>query len=322
MIEETLVSIDLDDLGCYHHIHGLPEPTAAQAAVVLERALPRILTLLDGLGMRATLFVIGRDLERDQAAGGRGSRWLEQAVKDGHELGNHSYAHAYDLSAWTDSHMRDDLERCDGLLRALGAEVRGFRAPGYTHNRRLLLQVARRGYVYDSSALPSPAYYAAKLGVMSWMALTRRRSASMWGGARSFLGRREPHRLARLGIWEMPMSVTSGLRVPLIGTSVLAGPAWLRQRLLAAARKTPSLHLELHGLDFVDADADDVAAPLRKLQPELRAPLPERIDRLRELLRARPPATTVLAGVERRDAGALKGRAAKDRELNSSAAPP
>ena len=96
----TIVSVDLDDLACYHAIHGLAAPDPSHAGVVLERCLPRFLALFDELGVRATFFVVGRDLQRDLAAGGRGAALLRQALAAGHELGNHSFAHAYDLVRW------------------------------------------------------------------------------------------------------------------------------------------------------------------------------------------------------------------------------
>ncbi len=66
----TLVSVDLDDIECYHAIHGLRPPSVATAGVGLERWLPRFLELFDRLGVRATFFVIGRDLARDLEGGG------------------------------------------------------------------------------------------------------------------------------------------------------------------------------------------------------------------------------------------------------------
>src|SRR5690606_5927288 len=96
----TILSVDLDDLACYHAIHGLPPPAPEQAGVVLERCLPRFLRLLNELGARATFFVVGRDLERDMQGGGHGAALLGLAARSGHELANHSYSHAYDLVDW------------------------------------------------------------------------------------------------------------------------------------------------------------------------------------------------------------------------------
>jgi len=288
----TLVSVDLDDLACYHAIHGLEPPSATQQRIVIEHCLPRYLDLFDDLGVRATFFVIGRDLARDLEAGGRGADLLRRALAAGHELANHSYAHAYDLVRWPKARIAEDLHACDRLLREIGAPVVGFRAPGYTHNVSLLGQVAALGYRYDSSALPSPPYYLAKLGVMASMAIRGRHSRSMARGWQSFMGSRQPRYMSQLKLWEVPMSVSPYLRLPLIGTVLLAGPALLASVLRDVAARQPYCHLELHGLDLADPGdehkaGDGYAPELLTRQPELQVPLTVRLERLRALLRAR-----------------------------------
>lgn len=284
----TILSVDLDDLACYHAIHGLPPPTPEQAAVVLERCLPRFLRLFGELGVRATLFVIGRDLERDMQGPGHGAALLGLAAQSGHELGNHSYSHAYDLVDWSARQIYDDLRRCDALLRQLGATPRGFRAPGYCHNTLLLQQVGALGYRYDSSLMPSPTYYAAKVAAMAWIRLRGRRSQSRLRGLGSFLGPTRPHYLAEAGMWEVPISVSALLRLPMVGTFVLRGGPLYREAL-----RTESLHLELHALDLADPDSDPIDPALRARQPELRTPLDRRLTRLRELITARGGATSI-----------------------------
>ncbi|MEM7153412.1 MAG: polysaccharide deacetylase family protein [Myxococcota bacterium] len=286
-VPTTLVSVDLDDAACYHGIHGLPPPTAEQEEAGLERWLPRFLELFARTGTRATFFVIGRDLERDMQRAGRGAALLRQALAEGHELGNHSFAHAYDLVRWPASQQAADLEACDARLRELGATVQGFRAPGYTHDAGLMARVAALGYDYDSSVLPSPPYYAAKLAVMGHMALRGRRSQSLATGGRSFFGRARPYRRDDAPLWELPMSVSPLLRLPLIGTSLLSLSGPLAAGLRRAALARAHFHLELHGIDLADPDRDPVAAALRRLQPELRVPWRMRHDRLWELLSRR-----------------------------------
>jgi len=253
--------------------------------------------------VHATFFVIGRDLARDLEAGGAGAALLGRALAEGHELANHSYQHAYDLVSWPKERIVEDLRACDALLRRMGARVLGFRAPGYTHDDKLLSAVVNLGYRYDSSALPSPPYYAAKLMVMAWMAVRGRRSRSTARGWRSFLGARRPRYIDDFGLWEIPMSVSRYLRLPLIGTMLLAGPEPLANSLRAAAAKEPYFHLELHGLDLADSGGkgspgDGYTPELRALQPELQVPLPLRLDRLRGLLQSRGEAGPIQSVLE------------------------
>jgi hypothetical protein len=236
-------------------------------------------------------------------AGGRGAALLRQALTEGHELANHSYSHAYDLASWPSQRIAEDLKSCDGMLRQLGATPMGFRAPGYTHNDELLSEVAALGYRYDSSALPSPSYYLAKLGAMAWISLHRRRSCSTARGWRSFFGAKIPRYLERYGIWEIPMSVSSYLRFPMIGTLLLAGPEPLASLLRDAAVRQGYFHLELHGLDLADSGegdnpGDGYGQELLSLQPELRVPLSLRLERLRHLVTARGNAKPIISMVE------------------------
>ncbi len=285
----TIVSVDLDDLACYHAIHGLDAPPPAAAGTVLERCLPRFLELFAELGVRATFFVIGRDLQRDLGDGGRGATLLRQALLAGHELANHSFAHAYDMIGWSPAAIYEDLRRCDLLLRGLGARPVGFRAPGYTHDKQLLQQVAALGYRYDASLLPSPLYYAAKVAVIGWMAARGKTSRSTARGWQSFVGPTRPHYMPDCGLWEVPVSVSPVLRLPMVGTFVLAG----RAPLLREATSRRYLHLELHGIDLADPETDGYDAALRTRQPELGTPLATRLDRLRGLLTARGGATSI-----------------------------
>jgi hypothetical protein len=283
----TLVSVDLDPIGCYHAIHGLPSPASEHAGVVLARALPRFLDLFDELGVRATFFVVGADAEAALDAGA--AEPLARAVAGGHELGNHSHAHPYDLVRRPAAEVEADLARCDAVLRRLGAAPQGFRAPGYTHDAEMLACVARLGYRYDSSSLPSPSYFAAKLAAIAWHALHGRTSQSLARAPGPLFGARGPHRV-RAGdgeLWELPISVLGALRLPLVGTFALAGPGFVRGPLVRAALRADDVHLELHGLDLADADEDPIDPRLHRLQPELRTPLADRRARLADFLRAR-----------------------------------
>lgn len=278
----TAVSVDLDDLACYYAVHGI-ERGAPRLA--LTRWLPRFLDLFEALRIRATFFVIGRDLEVDLEAAGEGAEMLRAALAAGHELASHSYAHAYDMSLWSKPRIVGDLERCDAVLRAVGAAPRGFRAPGYTHSLAMLQALAEVGYAYDSSALPSPPYYLGKVAVMAAMAVRGRKSASVFGGASSFMGPRLPYRRRDVDLIELPMSVTPMTRLPIIGTTVLSGPDAMRRRLARRASTLPHLHLELHAIDLADPRTEPLGADL----PEVRIPLATRRARLETLLRRRGP---------------------------------
>jgi hypothetical protein len=76
------------------------------------------------------------------------------------------------------------------------------------------------------------------------------------------------------------MAVTPGLRLPVIGTSLIAAPPWLRRRLVAAALRAPLFNLELHGIDLCDADTDEIPPALVSRQHDLRLPLAQKLAAL------------------------------------------
>jgi hypothetical protein len=283
----TCLSIDLDGIDCYHGIHGLPPPDDAIRDVALRRWLPRFVTLLDELAVPATFFVIGRDLRRELDHDGAGARALQAAARAGHELANHSHDHRYDLSLQSDEEQRLDLERCHRALVELGHAPQGFRAPGYTHDARMLACVAAAGYRYDASSLPSWPYYLAKVAAIAWTRLARRPSRSIASGARSFFGPTAPHVRDDSGLVELPITTVGALRLPLVGTFVLAGPTAVRRALTEGAIDLPHVHLELHAIDLADAHEDGLDPGLVRLRPELAVDLAVRRERLAELLRAR-----------------------------------
>ncbi len=83
----------------------------------------RLLEILRTRAVRATFFVIGHK-------GQGGEAWLQQAVADGHTLGNHSFEHrrmdGLDVQA-----AASDMDRCNVVIKsAIGTYPRFFRPPG------------------------------------------------------------------------------------------------------------------------------------------------------------------------------------------------
>ncbi len=256
------VSVDLDGIGEYRALHGLPERDEA-AHAAYDVALGRALDFARDHGLPLTLFAIGRDLARARSA-----EALRAAAGKGHLAENHSLDHRYDLTAL--SHQEIVVQVEEGA-RAVAAVVdrrpRGFRAPGYLCNAGVFRALDACSVAWDSSAFPAPAYAAAKLATISWMALRRRRSRAM-AEAPALAVSPDPHRPAGHAFVELPVAVTRRLRLPVIGTSAaLLGPrgaAWLMRGCLGR----PLVNFELHAIDFLDAsDGLDDLAPH---QPDVR----------------------------------------------------
>jgi hypothetical protein len=280
------VSVDLDAIDCYWRIHALPgQPPPASRFVVLRRCLPRFRELFARHGVRATFFVVGRDLEDDP----EGRRLLAELAADGHELASHSHTHPYDLVRLGAAAIAHEIDSAHAAIAdCAGAAPVGFRAPGYEISADLIDLLCARRYRYDSSAFPSLPYYGAKAAVMAVMRLLGRPSGSFLGSPRVVAAPRRPYRPAagdpyragELGIIELPMTVTPLLGLPVIGTSLIAAPEWARRRLVGAALRGPFFNLELHGIDLADAGADEISPALVARQPDLRRSLSDKLAAL------------------------------------------
>jgi len=270
------VSVDLDGIECYYRIFGLPVPRLVRDPVALD-ALPRFRELFEGRRIPATFFVVGQMAESEL-----GREAFPALRAAGHELANHSYTHPYDLFRQPPEAIADEVGRAHrAIAAACGAAPRGFRAPGYGLSPALLDAVAAAGYTYDSSVLPSPPYYAAKAVIMGLMRLAGRPSHSALADPRLPLAPRQPYRPDPTAPWregqsslvELPIAVSRGLRIPVIGMPLTTAPSALRRLLVAALCQEPVITLELHGLDLCDADVDDIAPAIRERQPDLGVPL-------------------------------------------------
>ena len=272
------LSVDLDPIACYYRIHALVgQPPTAITDVILRRALPRFLETFARHGVTATFFIVGSDLESTV-----GRRLVKEIAAAGHELGNHSFAHPYDLARLGRQRIAEEIRRCHGLVAEVaGAAPEGFRAPGYDVSAEMLDELAALGYRYDSSIFPAPGYYAAKGMVLAALRLFGRKSGAVMIDPRALIAPADPYRPDVHAPWrrgqapivELPIAVTPGLRIPAIGTNLLLAPTAVRARWLESMRARPFFNLELHGIDLIDAEADGIPAELGLRQPDLRLPL-------------------------------------------------
>jgi len=285
---KAAISIDLDGIACYYKIHALGAAPVELAHAILERALPRAAALFAKHGVHVTWFVVGKDVDGHAGNAAR----LKALADAGDELGNHSYSHFYELARKAPRDVDDEIARCDGVLRALSPRVRGFRAPGYDVSPVMFDVLARLGYRYDSSVFPSPGYYAAKGVVMAALAALRKPSGAVMTNPKLLAAPPEPYRPAMTAPWrrgqaplvELPIATTPWLRVHAIGTSLLVAPAWLRDRLVDAMAKRGFWNLELHGIDFADAELDGIPGELVERQPDLRIPIADKLERFERLI--------------------------------------
>ena len=275
------ISVDLDEIPNYFAIHGLPEPTGPERSLVYDVAVDRLSALADELDVPLTLFAIGADLTRPQAAAR-----LRAARQHGFEIANHSLDHRYDLVRLGRAEIRRQIEAgADAIERAAGERPVGFRAPGYTITDEVFSVLGELGVAYDSSVFPCPAYYAAKAAAIGLISLRGRTSRSIVDTPAVLAAPTRPYRIGSPywrrgdGLLELPVQVTRGARLPFFGTSVTMGGPRAARALARMCVGEPLVNLELHGIDVLDAD--DGLHALRSYQKDVRVPTQRKLDALR-----------------------------------------
>jgi hypothetical protein len=252
------LSVDLDNLWTYLKVHGDAEWVDLPSYLPL--AVPIILDVLARRELKITFFVVGRDAER---AGNREA--LRSIAEVGHEIGNHSLNH----EPWMQSYPREKVEEEiagaeERIVAATGRKPLGFRGPGYARSAVMLEVLCTRGYVYDTSMLPSVLGPLARLYYFRGAGLSKEKRAergALFGRVsdgfqplRPFVWRSEGRELV-----ETPVTTVPLLRVPfhlsyliwLSRFSPAVAMGYLRFAIgLCRARGVEPCYL-LHPLDFL-----------------------------------------------------------------------
>jgi hypothetical protein len=288
MARLACVNIDLDELPHYCQIHGLSREVLPEGgdSAVYRVAPTRFLEACERAGIKSTLFLVGRDLEGDRAG------VLKKAASAGHELGNHTYWHDYELAKQPFAEISSDIARgADVIASFTGVRPQGFRAPGYTFSASMYQALINQNYAYGSSVYPAAPYYLAKAVVMGVQKLIGRPSHAMLDHPAVLAAPRvpylpdpeAPYRRGRGPVPELPVTVEPVTRYPFIGTYTVAMPAPLMMGLYSRIKKLDFINFELHGIDLMDV-SDGAGEALAKIQRDLQVPARRKIDRLDELL--------------------------------------
>jgi peptidoglycan-N-acetylglucosamine deacetylase len=256
------LSLDLDNEWAYLMTHG--NETWRSYPSYLNVVVPRVLGVLDRLGLRISFFVVGTDAARRENQDA-----IRSLAAAGHEIGNHSYRHQPWLHLYSKQEIRDELARTEDILgEVTGQRTVGFRGPGYSLSPDVLDVLVERGYRYDASTLPtfigpvSRAFYfrSAKLTDEQ-----RAERSLLFGSWKEGLRPLDPYRWKTNNggsMLEIPVSVLPGGRVPIHISYLLylaaVQPAAARTyfatalRICKASGHEPSILL--HPLDFLGAD--------------------------------------------------------------------
>jgi hypothetical protein len=255
------LSLDLDNKWSYMKTHG--DQGWKSFPSYLDVVVPRVLDFLKARNLTITFFIVGQDaaMEKNREA-------LAAISSAGHEIGNHSFHHEPWLHLYSDEQIENELACAEEQIeRATGHRPIGFRGPGFSLSHATLRSLARRGYLYDATTLPTflgplaRTYYfmTAKLSPEE-----RRQRKALFGDFREGLRPIRPYRwqVGGGGLIEIPVTTMPVFKLPIHVSYVLYLNMLVQTLALSYFRTALGLcrltnthpSLLLHPLDFLGSD--------------------------------------------------------------------
>jgi len=143
------ISIDLDTLNT--HLKGFGLKKEKYDFFDFSSGIDNFLKLLDEFNIKATFFVVGKDLLHQQNI-----ETLFKVVESGHEIANHSMNHIQDFRLLDKKQKTEEIQKSEELIfEKINKRTVGFRTPGWNISDDVIDILKSRNYLYDSSIFPS-----------------------------------------------------------------------------------------------------------------------------------------------------------------------
>lgn len=257
------LSLDLDNLWSYMKTHG--DPGWKSFPSYLDIVVPRVLEFLKKRNLLITFFIVGQDVSRQE------NHAAIRAISEaGHEIGNHSFNHEPWLHLYSEEQIEFELSKTEAYIEQVtGKHTIGFRGPGYSLSATVLKVLARRGYQYDASTLPSflgPLARAYYFMTTKLSAEERNFRKILFGGFSDGLRHLHPYRWRidgqRSTLLEIPVTTMPIFKIPFHVSYILylgryskwLACAYFRLAMWLCKLTKISPSLLLHPLDFLGCD--------------------------------------------------------------------
>ena len=149
-------SLHFDSL---NEAYGFPEDYSDKSFQEVGR---RYLELADKYGFKYTIFIIGKDLQKPE-----NRQLVQEWASRGHEIGNHTWSHPWNLGALKKDEIRREVEMGHEIIsNTVGHEPRGFAAPAWSTSSELQKVLIDLEYAYDTSPFPSWLMYVSILMIL------------------------------------------------------------------------------------------------------------------------------------------------------------
>lgn len=250
------ITIDVDTIGTL-----FPEQAVEDIKDdTFVNGLQRFLDIFNKYGVKATLFVVGKDLLLK-----KNIDILKLFAAEGHELANHTMNHIQGFYLLPEQSIIEEITNTENIIEeTTGVKICGFRAPGWNADRSVLKILAGKNYLYDASVFPTIVMPAAKLThYLKTRRLPKIQRVTM-GPISNMFARSRIHRNgnddktgeANSGFFEVPLTTSSVLRLPFFGTMVFEFGMSYFNLLYRSIRKQKFVNFSLHLAELADKNND------------------------------------------------------------------
>ena len=257
----STIQVDLDGLWTNLQYYGYESDVSPDA--VFETAIPRYIELFREFGIKATFFVIGKDVEDPKK-----KALLQRLHQEGHELANHTYTHPFGLRKLTKEQKLQEIEKGEkAIISITGKKPLGFKSPGYDVDPETQQILREKGYIYDSSVIPTFVY---PIIMRINSVLTRSTKRTHGPKLHWFLAPNRPYYPSLLSEWkkgkffsskssllEIPCTTMPFFKIPIHATFALKfGMLYFLPTYFATRIIRLPINYELHAADLADVISD------------------------------------------------------------------
>ncbi|MGQ9680301.1 MAG: polysaccharide deacetylase family protein [Candidatus Bathyarchaeia archaeon] len=150
----VFLSFDYDSSSATMWRTPLDVVTQSRGRYAPKVAIPRILDLLERLGIKATFFTPGWTIDNYPDS-------VEEIRSRGHEIGGHGYAHER-MTEISYEAEESVFERMMISMEHIGVKPEGYRAPYWLVSDRTIMHLKRLGFKYSSNFMDDDMPYMLK----------------------------------------------------------------------------------------------------------------------------------------------------------------
>jgi peptidoglycan/xylan/chitin deacetylase (PgdA/CDA1 family) len=280
----STIQVDIDGLWVIEKLLG--RTVSIDPDPIFALGLDRLLGLFWEFGVKATFFVVAKDLESPAKIAA-----LKKIAAMGHEIASHGMSHRY-LSQLDEKEVAEEISRSKTTIEsALGVKVNGFKAPGFAAPRNITRILEESGYSYDSSVFGTSC--ALVMGLVSKVSYPT--SCMMTAPSTPYIpSLANIFKSGHSGIMEIPVTVAPYLRTPIHFSYMLLGgnsyASMIRGLLDASSRNI--INYLFHPLDLVESSEINIDKKVYGLNVGIELKIKMARDMLKFLCRKRDVLTT------------------------------